>query len=351
MTDAAAPATPSRRRSTRRLVVTLAGMVAIVGLTVAGAVAFGSANPAPRDVVVAYVEAIRDGDVETANALGSGYDAPVGSLDDAERITDVVVSDESIESTTVRGSPGAPRQETYAVTYVVGGETVETSLTVTEVGAAEPRWSLSASLERRVEVTLALETEADVLVGLEAVVAGQAVDARPSRSDELHLYPGVYALEPSQGTYASAERVDVVVGDRDVAVEVPVAPTDGLAAFVEDEALATLADCVDASVSVNLRCGPMLLGLESDITQSLGIRSGADAEAFEGVVWSIESSSIEQPAGDAWAVDVAAVVRATYPTGATTASVDFPVQAAWTLVELPGEDPTATATWYDPAEG
>ena len=351
MTDAVAPATPSRRLSSRRLVVTLASVVAVVGLTVAGAVALDAANPGPRDVVVAYVEAIRDGDVEAANALGSGYDVPAGSLDDAERITDVVVSDGSIESTTVGDSPGAPRQETYAVTYVVGGETVETSLTATEVGASEARWALDDSLERRVEVGLAIETGADVLVGVDAVVAGRSLDLRQLQSDELRLYPGVYALEPSDGTYASAERVDVVVGDRDVAVEVPVGPTDGLAAFVEDETLATLAECVDASVSVNLRCGPLLLGLEYDITQSLGIRSGADAEAFEGVVWSIESSSMEQQAGDAWAVDVAAVVRATYPTGGTTASVDFAVQASWTLVEWPGEAPTVTATWYDPAEG
>ncbi|SDH55115.1 hypothetical protein [Agrococcus jejuensis] len=345
MTDPAASETPSRRPSTRRLVLTVVGGVALVGLIAAGAVAFRTTGPDPRAVVVEYVEAIRDGDVAAANALTSGYDAPVGSLDDAERITDVTVSTES-----VRSEEEAPRRETFAVSYVVAGETVETELTVTQVGGSEPRWSLDDSLERRVDVALA-ETGGDVLVSVDAVVAGETLGLSPFRTGELHLYPGVYALEPTAGSVTSAEGVEVVVVDRDVAVEVPVTPTDALATLVEEEALTALADCVAGEVSVNLRCGTLLLGLDSEIVQTLGIRTGSDAEAYEGVVWTVESSSTEQPADDAWAVEVSAVVRATYPSGAATASVDFPVQASWSAADAADEEPAVTVSWFDPTEG
>ncbi|WP_144721738.1 hypothetical protein [Agrococcus jejuensis] len=346
MSDPAASAAPARQLSTRRLALTLVGGVALVGLIVVGAVAFETTGPDPRAAVVEYVEAIRDGDVETANALTSGYDVPVGSLDDAERITDVTVSTES-----VRSEEEAPRRETYAVTYVLAGESVETELTVTQVGGSEPRWSLDDSLERQVDVALE-ETGGDVLVSVDAVVAGQRLGLGPSRTGELHLLPGVYAVEPSAGSVTAAEGFEVViVGDRDVAVEVPVTPTDALATLVENESLAALADCVDAGVSVNLRCGTLLLGLDYAIVQTLGIQTASDADAYEGVVWTVESSTVEQPAGDAWAVEVSAVVRATYPSGGASSSVDFPVQASWSVVDAVDEEPAVTVSWYDPTDG
>ncbi|MFM2475531.1 hypothetical protein K6Y82_51895, partial [Burkholderia cenocepacia] len=146
------------------------------------------------------------------------------------------------------------------------------------------------------------------------------------------------------GTYAVAEPRDVLVGDDDVTMELPVLPNEDLASAVDDEAITTLVECVDASASLTMRCGGLLLSLGPEVADSLGIRSGNDADAFQSVIWTVESPSTQRPDADAWGVEVAAVVRATYPIDGTTTTVDFPVQASWSYAESPDQGATVTVS-------
>ena len=209
MTDEAAG-----RRTPRRRTLVLAGLV-VVALALGGWVLGQRADP--RDLVVAYLDAIAAGDVDAANALatdgvftGSGLPAP-GSMDDADVVRAVQVGEDGRDTSVSPYSGADYRALGFDVTYELAGEQVSGTVFVERTGGSwlRPEWRIRGSLAQpaRLSVLQPLQ-EVDVAVGSTAVTTSAG-----STVTEVPLYPGTYRVVPDPDAPVVLDPQEVAVGE------------------------------------------------------------------------------------------------------------------------------------------
>ncbi|WP_157674787.1 hypothetical protein [Agrococcus jejuensis] len=329
----------SGRRQRRTAIVTIAAIVAVLAAG-GGAYAIGEAvRQDPREVVVAYMEALQAGDVEAANALAfaepaSAIPAPE-SMDDATPLTSFEVAE---------GYPASLRNLAdevidgmwFDLTFVVDGQTFEGSVMTESQGGwwATERWSIREGLAMEVRVTTppsVLSIEARFAGATTTVTTPSVVTPAPATAV---VYPGVYALEPVSTPMLEATAMPEVVVGEATWITLEAAPGEQASAFAESTAIDGIAPCVEVADDDYLSCD--------------GLTAFSDAPYEADVAWALVGEPTATAGADTWMFDVATTLVATYVDDAgATVEQRFPIEAAVFVFDVTPDGAQASIGWWE----
>ncbi|MET0819993.1 MAG: hypothetical protein ABWY58_03435, partial [Aeromicrobium sp.] len=233
-----ASSAPMDARSKRILAVVgalvVAGVLAVVGVSVAGSMFFGPDKPVEK-----YFAALGDGRASDALELVR-LDSPA---DERLLLTDEVLgdSDARIEDVRIGDVQRSGSAATVTVEYTIDGAQQSQDVTLTKAGSrfvVFDDWKI-------VDPDLgAIEVRAPGASGVE--VNGRAVDLDGFDDGvRLSAFPGTYEVAPGSGsTYLSFESKKVDVGTDVESADFEVAPTDELLTEVASQADQFVAACI-----------------------------------------------------------------------------------------------------------
>ncbi|MFC5677394.1 hypothetical protein [Aeromicrobium endophyticum] len=229
---------PMDARSKRILAVVgglvVAGVLAVVGVSVAGSMFFGPDKPVEK-----YFAALGDGRASDALELVR-LDSPA---DERLLLTDEVLgdSDARIEDVRIGDVQRSGSVATVTVEYTIDGAQQSQDVTLTKSGSrfvVFDDWKI-------VDPDLgAIEVRAPGAAGVE--VNGRAIDV-DGLDDRVRLsaFPGTYEITPGSGSkYLSFESEKVSVGTDEESADFEVTPTDELLAEVASQADQFVAACI-----------------------------------------------------------------------------------------------------------
>lgn len=332
-TDSSSTDGPALQRR-RRWPWVVAGLAAVAVVAIVLGGLRSASFDAPRDVAMAYLEAIADGDVAAANALAADEADALpaeGSMDDAETITGLWVS-ESSRATTVITDDGDFAAEGFDVRYDLGGETFEESIWLvrTETSWLSANWHVRDSL---VDIgALSAPTPLPVLVELQ--VAGESATFDSGTSEwSAPLYPGIYPIEAPGAELYAIDGAPLQIADGGASrIVQPGSPIDGgggtavrvlPSASAEDAVLAFATERLEACAATairDLRCEDAWVPLDSALDSQL--EQGGE------VVWSVVEQPVVEPDVSPWRWLASATVEATVTNANGTVSDRVDVEVA-----------------------
>ena len=244
---ASAPRKPLTAR--QRLTLIVVGIVAAVA--VALGVAYAALNAtvfSPSHIAGEYLSAIASGDYERANEIADPQ------LDQSQRalLTDAASQTENATISNARVvsvDDAADGSKTVAVTYTIGGNTVNDTFTVAPTGSrflVFPDWTITTPLLKRIDVSASAAVTELEINGI-AVSAGNASDTDDTGMS-FHVYPGTYRVSAAESDYVTSDTITLDTYDR-TAGYVTAEPTDTLTDEIQsavDEKLRTCAASTDA---------------------------------------------------------------------------------------------------------
>lgn len=246
------PAAPAPRKpmtAKQKMALVIVGVVAAVAIALGIAYAVLNATLfSPSHVADEYLSAIAGGEYDRANGIAD----PQIDQDQRALLTDAAAQAENATISNARVvsvTDAADGSKTVAVTYTIGGNTVNDSFTMASTGSrflVFPDWTVTTPMLKQIDVTVSSAVTELEINGV-AVNADNAASA-DGYSMSFRVYPGTYRIAAAESDYFTSDTLTLDT-NMSTSGSLSVEPTDTLTDEIQsavDEKLRTCAASTDA---------------------------------------------------------------------------------------------------------